>query len=99
MLPRRRPLVIHDPRRHEKSRAIADLLAVIGAAIDHDNVGEVEPGSIDTHGLTVLVDGILYRLELTDEERLYPSREAWESTPDSAPDADRDWMSDTDMPF
>ena len=77
-LPRRRPLVIHDPNRLKKSRTIAELLACIESALTADDWG-IEPGSIDTRGLTVAVDGLLYRLDLTDEDRRYPSQEAYEA--------------------
>ncbi len=93
---------------HQRSRTIAELLSQIETALENDGGWCIEPGSIDTHGLTIVADGVSYRLELTDEERLYPSQADYEPRLDARleglahePSADRDWMADTDndMPF
>jgi hypothetical protein len=93
----RKPLVINDPHRPRIARTIADMLAVIEAAIEHDGPGTIEPGSLDTHGMTIMSDGLNYRLEIRDEERVYPSQEAYERGADFDDDnpADRDWMADS----
>lgn len=90
----RKPLVIFNPL-HKTARTIAELLTCIESALNADDWG-IEPGSIDTHGMTIVADGISYRLELTDEERLYPSQDAYEQGRDldDNPETDRDWQTD-----
>ena len=78
MLPRK-PLTFYSPM-HKTSRTIAEILSVIEAAIEVDGPGAIEPGSIDTRGLTIVADGYSYRLEITDEAIRYPTQDAWEGT-------------------
>ena len=92
----RKPLTIYNPM-HKSARVIAALLTAIETALENDGAS-IEPGSIDTAGMTIVVDGTLYRLEIREESRLYPSQEDYEPRLDARLDelkSDRDWMSDS----
>lgn len=90
--------------RVARYRTVSALLATIAEALNEGAC--VEPGSIDTHGMNVLCDGVLYRLSITDGDTMDDADwVAYVDRRDAAREAqetiDRDWMADTDnnMPF
>lgn len=60
-----------------RPRTVGDLLNTIAESLDRDG-WEIEPGSVDTQGLSLSVEGVSYRLSFTDESRLYPTQEAYD---------------------
>jgi hypothetical protein len=62
---------------YNRPRTVGDLLNTIAESLDRDG-WEIEPGSVDTCGLSLSVEGTVYRLRFDEESRIYPTQEAYE---------------------
>jgi hypothetical protein len=59
-------------------RSIGDLLNTLTEALEAGGF-ELEPGSVDVTGLTVLLGSMPWRLRIDPESLLYPTQEQYES--------------------